>query len=346
VPAVPAHVLKALVVRVLAAAGAPEEAAGAVAESLVASNLKGVDSHGVLRVPEYLGAISEGRIVPAATPTVEARDGIAIVDGRWGFGQIAAREAAHAAAETAAARGLAAATLARVHHVGRLGEYVEAIAAAGAVGIAFCNTGPPGGRVVPHGGARPVLGTNPIAYAVPRAGRPPLVADFSTSAAAEGRLRLARLSRTPVPEGWIVDARGRPTTDPEDFYAGGALLPAGGHKGYALGLLVEILGGILAGAGTSSTGENPGNGLVLLALDPGAWGDRRAFLEAVERVAGAVTGVAPAGVDRVRLPGEPEAETEALRRQEGIPVPESTWRELEEAAAAAGVDLDAGLPRI
>jgi uncharacterized oxidoreductase len=168
------------------------------------------------------------------------------------------------------------------------------------------------------------------------------VADFSTSAAAEGRVRLARQNGLEVPDGWIVDAEGRPTRDPEAFYAGGALLPGGGHRGYALALLVELLGGALAGAGCASVGAAPGNGLVLLALDPAAWRERAAFLADVDAVAGAVLAVEPApGFDRVRLPGEPEAETEARRRAEGIPIPEATWRQLAGVASGLGVDVPA-----
>jgi uncharacterized oxidoreductase len=222
--------------------------------------------------------------------------------------------------------------------VGRLGEYVELVAETGAVAIAFCNTGPPGGRVVPFGGRRAVMATNPLAFAVPAGSRPAIVADFSTSAAAEGRVRLAYQNRVEVPEGWLVDAKGRPTQRPAALYAGGALLPAGGHRGYALGLLVEILGGVLAGAGTASTGDAPGNGLVLVALDPARFGGAEAFAAGVEAVAAAVTAVEPApGVDRVRLPGEPEAETEAIRRAEGIPIPEPTWAEISEVSARLGV---------
>ena len=264
------------------------------------------------------------------------------VDGRWCFGQVAARRASESAAAAAHETGVAVATVLHVHHVGRLGEYVELIAAEGGVGIAFCNSGPPGGRVVPHGGRRAVLATNPLAYAVPAGSRPAIVADFSTSAAAEGRVRLARQNRLEVPEGWLVDAEGRPTRDPEALYAGGALLPAGGHRGYALALLVEVLGGVLAGAGTSSTGDAPGNGLVLDRPRPGALGWRRGFLAGVDAVADALTAVEPAPeFDRVRLPGEPEAETEARRRAEGIPIPEATWEEL--AALAAWPRRPAGL---
>jgi uncharacterized oxidoreductase len=330
--------LEGFVQRVLVAAGSPEGPARTVAASLVLSNLKGVDSHGVMRVPEYVRHIGEGRIVPDAEPLVERSGAGVRVDGRWCFGQLGARQAAALAAETAAETGVAVATLTHVQHVGRLGEYVELVAETGAVAIAFCNTGPPGGRVVPFGGRRAVMATNPLAFAVPAGSRPAIVADFSTSAAAEGRVRLAYQNRVEVPEGWLVDSEGRPTQDPAALYADGALLPAGGHRGYALGLLVEILGGVLAGAGTASTGDAPGNGLVLVALDPARFGGAEAFAAGVEAVAAAVTAVEPApGVDRVRLPGEPEAETEAIRRAEGIPIPEPTWAEISEVSARLGV---------
>ena len=339
-PAVAADELEELVQRVFVAAGSPVEAARTVSTSLVLANLKGVDSHGVVRVAEYVPLIDRGRIVPDAVPLCE-RDGATVrVDGRWCFGQVAARLASESAAAAAHETGVAVATVRHVHHVGRLGEYVEVVAAAGGIGLAFCNSGPPGGRVVPHGGRRAALATNPLAYAVPAGSRPPIVADFSTSAAAEGRVRLARQNRLEVPDGWLVDADGRPTRDPEALYQGGTLLPAGGHRGYALALLVEILGGVLAGAGTSSTGDAPGNGLLLVALDPARWGGAEAFFAGVDAVAEAVTAVDPAPeFDRVRLPGEPEAETEARRRAEGIPVPEATWEELLAVATRLGVRL-------
>jgi LDH2 family malate/lactate/ureidoglycolate dehydrogenase len=336
-PTLAAGELESLVEQVFLAAGSPAETARLVAASLVLSNLKGVDSHGVMRVPEYVRLIGEGRIVPDATPLVE-RDGSAVqIDGRWCFGQVGAREAALLAAGIAGETGVAVATLRHVHHVGRLGEYVELAAAAGLVAVAFCSTGPPGGRVVPFGGRRAFLATNPLAFAVPAGSRPAIVADFSTSAAAEGRVRLAHQNGLEVPDGWLVDANGRPTQDPAALYEGGALLPAGGHRGYALGLLVELLGGVLAGAGCASLGESPGNGLVLIALDPARFGGE-SFLAGVDRVAKAALAVEPApGFDRVRLPGEPELETEAKRRTEGIPIREATWAEISEVSARLGV---------
>lgn len=327
--------LERLIAAVLAAAGAPQQAARIVAESLVLANLEGVDSHGIIRLPQYVDEIEAGLTRPDAEPTVETHGAIAVVSGHRAFGQVAARAASDHACALACRLGAGVATLSGVCHVGRLGEYVERAAASGCVAIAFCNTGPAGGRVVPFGGAEPLLGTNPIAYAFP--GGP--VADFSTSATSEGRVRAARQAGSAIPEGWILDAGGAPSTDPSDLYAGGSLLPAGGQRGTALALLAELLGGALAGAGTASTGDEPGNGLVIVAIDPRALGSPRALEERVERVLGALRAVRPApGVERVLAPGDLEVETETRRRREGIPVPDGTWNAVCAVAARYGVD--------
>jgi LDH2 family malate/lactate/ureidoglycolate dehydrogenase len=334
-PTIQAAELESAAVRVLVAAGAPETAATVVAGSLVLSNLKGVDSHGIVRVAQYVDQIETGLTRPAAIPSVERRGSTAHVDGAWGFGQSAARRAVNEAIDLAGTAGLALVTLAHVRHVGRLGEYAELTAAEGCIALAFCNVGPPGGSVAPFGGRSPVFGTNPLAYAIPTGSGRPVVADFSTSTTAEGKLRLARQNGTGVPPGWILDSDGLPSEDPAAFYEGGAILPAGGHKGSALALLVEILGGILAGAGCASTGADPGNGLVLVAVRPSRWSGAD-----VDAVVDAVRDVPPLpGVGAVLVPGDLEAATEAVRRRDGIPVPDQTWSQLAEVAARRGVVL-------
>jgi LDH2 family malate/lactate/ureidoglycolate dehydrogenase len=161
-----------------------------------------------------------------------------------------------------------------------------------------------------------------------------VVADFSTSVVAEGKVRLHRHAGEPVPDGWLVDSDGCPTNDPEALYDGGAILPSGGHKGFALSLLVEILGGALTGAGCVALGESPGNGVVLVALDP-AHGPAADIFNA--RVAGVLGSLRASGPDVV-IPGEPERHLREQRREAGIPMVASVWRSLMEAAAAVGVD--------
>jgi LDH2 family malate/lactate/ureidoglycolate dehydrogenase len=327
--------LRELTARVFRAAGSPDEIAAAVAASLVLANLRGVDSHGVMRVPEYLGYIRDGRVDPAATPTVTVEGPVVRVEGRRAFGQIAGREAALAASEQARSLGVSLAVVSNVKHVGRVGEIVEVCAAAGCIGIAFCNGGPPGGLVAPYGGGRRALSTNPLAYAFPVADRAPVVADFSTSTVAEGKVRLHRHAGKQVPAGWLIDSAGRPTTKPADLYDGGAILPAGGHKGYALGLLVEVLGGVLAGEGCASTGADPGNGVVLFVVDAGS-----EFAGGAAGAVAALEAVPPAvGFERVVVPGTPEEESGRRRLAEGIPIESEVWREIAEAARTVGVEL-------
>jgi LDH2 family malate/lactate/ureidoglycolate dehydrogenase len=338
---VPAAELQALVERILRAAGADDEAAALVAASLVASDLRGVESHGVIRVAEYVRAIGSGRIVPTARARIVRESGAVVaLDGERAFGQVAARQLAELATERARRHGVALATLAGVNHVGRLGEWVEIPAAAGCVALAWCNCGEAGGNVVPFGGRAPRLGTNPIAYAVPAGFGRTVVADFSTSVVAEGKVRLFLHAGRPVPDGWIVDGSGQATNDPAELYRGGAILPMGGHKGFALALLVEILGGILAGAGCVSLGDSPGNGVVLLAIDPAS----ADFAERVATLLDAVRSSPPDAEDGpgVLIPGEPEAASAERREREGVPLSPAARSVLVEAAGLVGVVVEGG----
>jgi LDH2 family malate/lactate/ureidoglycolate dehydrogenase len=333
----PAADLRALVTGVFTAAGADGEAAESVARSLVLANLRGVDSHGFVRVPEYLDFIADGRIDPAARPVVERHGAVIRVHGRRCFGQLAASAGTLAAVEATREHGVALAVVSGVKHVGRVGEFVELCAARGILGIVFCNGGPSGGLVAPFGSRARALGTNPLAYAFPVAGRPPVVADFSTSTVAEGKVRIHAHAGKPLPAGWIIDAAGEPATDPAALYAGGALLPAAGHKGYALGLLAEVLGGVLAGEGAASTGADPGNGFVLIALDPG-----ETFAAGAADVVAAVESCEPAaGFERVMAPGGPELDEERRRSASGIPFSAETWRSFAAAAKSVGFAVPA-----
>ena len=312
--------LDAFTTAALAALGAPAGPAGQVAASLVLSNLVGHDSHGIIRLVQYSGWIADGQIRPAAEPEISQRQhAVAVIDGRWGFGQSAARLAVAVVAEAAQANGVAAVTIRDCNHVGRLGEYVTDLAGQGLVGLAFCNAGP---VVAPFGGAGRALGTNPFAWAAPGGPGGPLVVDFSTAAVAEGKLKLAAADGRPVAEGLIVDSAGRPSTNADDFYAGGALLPFGGHKGSGLSVMIELLGGLLTGMGTAPTPSyGGGNGAVMIALRAGAFADADAYAAGAEQfrqqLVTAGRGAAPGPV---LLPGEIEARTRTERLRNGIPV--------------------------
>jgi LDH2 family malate/lactate/ureidoglycolate dehydrogenase len=312
--------LVALTEQGLTALGAPPEIASQVARSLVLSNLVGHDSHGVIRIPQYAPWMADGQIRPAAPATVTRRDGAAaVVNGGWGFGQPAAQLATRLATELAGDHAVAAVTIRDCNHVGRLGEYVAELASAGLMGLAFCNSG---AVVAPFGGTGRALGTNPFAWAAPGPGDDPLVLDFSTAGVAEGKLRVAGAEGRDVAEGLIVDSLGQPTTHPADFFAGGALLPFGGHKGSGMSIMIELLGGLLTGMGTAPTpGYAGGNGTVLLAVRIGAFADEDAYRrEAAEFCAQLVAaGAGPTG-GHVLLPGELESRTRRERRSQGIPV--------------------------
>ena len=332
--------LQQVCVELLRAVGTPDDLALIVAAGLRDANLAGHDSHGLIRLPSYLERARNGEIEPTARAEVVRRRGAtACVSARRGWGQPAARLAARTASEIAGELGVGAVVLQDSPHVGRMADYVELIAAGGRVGMTVTNATP---NVAPFGGRDRRLGTDPIAFAIPRSdGRPPIIVDFATSVRAEGKLRVARAARGKVPPGTLIDRDGRPSDDPEDFYAGGSLLPAEGHKGYALAVAIEALGGILSGMGPAMTPAYArGNGMFVLALEVDAFISVERFMSQVEEMAEALEGAPTApGVEQVLLPGEPELRTAERRRREGIPVADATWREVRELALELGVAL-------
>jgi uncharacterized oxidoreductase len=336
----PGH-LTDLVARIFTAVGAPPDIAQIVAASLVASDLVGHESHGVVRVRQYLDAIRRGDLDPAARPQIAHSDkGVVTVDARRSFGQVAARYTVELGIARAHEHGLAAAGLINCGHVGRLGEWVQLAAEQDAIALAFCNGGGVSGIVAPYGGAARLLGTNPIAAAIPVGDRAPIVLDFATSAVAEGKVRVARNRGKSIPEGWILDAQGLPSTDPNALYANGMLLPAATHKGYALSLLVEFLGGILTGNGCPALGNvRPGNGVLFLVLDVTAFRPLADYMADGARMAATVKAVQTApGFSEVLLPGEPEQRMQSERRSGGILVDDATWALLTEDAAQLQVE--------
>jgi uncharacterized oxidoreductase len=330
--------------RIFVAAGAPADVATLVAESLVASDLVGHDSHGVVRVRQYLDTIRRGDLDPAARPeTVHRHGAVLTVDAHRSFGQLAARWTVEQGLAAAHDHGLAAAGLVNCGHVGRLGEWVELAARDNFVGLAFCNGGGATGAVTPYGGAARLLGTNPIAAAIPVEDQPPIVLDFATSAVAEGKVRVARNRGKSIPEGWVLNNQGQPTTNPNDLYDNGMLLPAAGHKGYGLSLLVEFMAGILTGNGSQALGNyRMGNGVLFLLLDVAAFRPLADYLADAATVAHAVKRVPPApGFSEVMLPGEPEQRMRDQRSTAGIQVDDATWALLVEDAAHFGVAVPA-----
>jgi LDH2 family malate/lactate/ureidoglycolate dehydrogenase len=315
--------LRELAREILDHAGASPTNAAIVADSLVEANLRGHDSHGVLRLTRYVQFIADGRLDPQAEPeTTEARGAAVVVDGNHGFGQVASRTAVAELIPRARTHGTASAAVRHANHVGRLGEWVEALADEGLIAFAFCNADP---TVAPFGGKERRLGTNPFAWAAPRHGAA-LVMDWSTATMAEGKVAVARARGETVPEGVLVDADGNASTDPNAFYEGGALLPFGAHKGSGLSVMIQIAGGALGATGVFGGAGAGDNGLVVIALDPTAF--TADFEDEAEALCEALAS------DGVLVPGEIEQRTRAQRVRDGIPLPADTWSELQGGARA------------
>lgn len=349
-PRVTSEELGSFVERLFESAGVPADEAALVAANLVGANLRGHDSHGVMRVPQYLDFLQNGHYHAGVELAVERETPAVIVCvGNWGFGQVQAHRLLDRVMEKARAVGLAAGTLRDCGHIGRLGDYAERAAGQNLVLIATVNNAGAGQRVAPPGGTAPRLGTNPLCISVPT-DEAPVVLDFGTSVAAEGKVRVYYLDgKRPVPEGWLLDADAQPTTDPSVLYEPplGSIRPMGGaqaYKGFGLALVLDMLAGGLSGGKTPFEGAPGarGNDVLFLALDPSLFAGREALLREATGLASYVRGTPRAqGAETVLLPGDPERRTLEERSKSGIPIPPGHWEKLAERARALGVDMPA-----
>jgi LDH2 family malate/lactate/ureidoglycolate dehydrogenase len=338
--------LRVLAAAVIERVGAPPDIAALVADHLVDANLTGHDSHGVLRLPDYVRQARTGVLDPERRPRLVRDSGpTATVSGEWGFGQAGAVMATDEAVFRAHKHGVAAVALVRCTHLGRLGNYMERGCADGVAALAWVGGLGLTHAAVPYGGSRGAYGANPIAAGFPTDGGP-VILDFATTAVAGGKVLVAQAAGEELAPGCIVDAEGRPTTDPAAFIAGGALLPFGGHKGYALAVIAELLGQALSGSDLAAEegfgGETfPKAGALFVALDPAAFRAPLEALRAATAFVERVRAVPPApGFDAVYLPGEPEALRRAERERDGIPVERPTW----EAIVDVATELDVTVP--
>jgi len=337
---VPAERLVALVAAIMQGGGSGEEEARTIARRLVDSNLVGHDSHGVIRVRTYLKWVEDGWLRPNTSPTIVFdSDTIAILDGNRGFGQVIGEFAARLGIAKAAKTGIAMVGLRNCGHLGRLGDWAEMAALAGQVSLHFLNTSG-AQRVAPFGGSDRRLSTNPLAIGVPVADGEPVILDITTSMVAEGKLMVARNKGEHVPEGWIIDKAGRPTTEPKEFYDGGALLTVGAHKGSGLSIVTDLLAGAIS-MGRSSDPDDPvlRNNMLSIYIAPRVYDDGGHTLREAQRLVDWVTASPPAVPDRpVLSPGEVERETRAKRIVEGIALDDKTWADIVAAAQSVGID--------
>ncbi len=326
--------------------GCSPEDARTVTDHLVDSSLYGHDSHGTIRYYEYVNQIREGRFNPRGTPQiVQEKACTAVVDGGGALGQVGAAFAARLAMSKAREKGVGVVALRNTAHVGRAGAYPLMAAREGLLGLAFVNAGKLGRQIAPYGGLDGKLSTNPIAFAAPRRNADPVMVDMTTSVVAEGKVRVYQNRGHQLPEGWIIDHQGQPATDP-GAYTGkppGAILPLGGvvgYKGYCLSFIVEILGGALSGEGCAA-GERimHSNGVLLTVYDLEQFTDLDSYYDELEILIGHVqTSRIDPKVGEILVPGEPEFRSARRREVEGIPVDDTTWSRICEAARSVGLD--------
>lgn len=343
-PVIEKSELTGFAIALLKAAGFTADEAARTADLLVWANLRGADSHGVLRIPRYIEMIGSGVIRAGQEAKIVREFGATcVLDFGKAPGSVAMTQAAQKAGDLAGKFGIGWCGARAISHAGAIGYFTVQLAERGLVGIAMTASKP---LMSYHGARGEALSTNPLSIAIPRpGGADPIVLDMSTAAVALGKIMAAKDAGKPIPKGWAVDADGVETEDPN---AVAAVLPMAGPKGSGLSLMIEILSSVLVGNAVIAPvlrGEKKGgfNGLVL-AIAPAAFGEPDDFLASVESLADAIRALEPAsGTDGVRLPGERGFETQRARTAEGIPLAAGTVKKLVQAAERFGLDIPASL---
>ncbi len=315
----------------------------------VDANLAGHDSHGIIQIPTYIDRMQVGHIVPGAPwQIVQESPATTVVDGFWGFGYVVSERAMQLTIDKARTSNVAATTVFRQGHIGRLASYSLMAAQADMIGLITADSGRAAKQVAPFGGREARIGTNPLSIAVPSNLDGPLFLDMATSAVAAGKISLAVSRGESIPLGWIVGPDGKPTTDPEQLKAGGALLPLGGNEGYkgsGLAVIVEILCGLLTGLGFGQdpTGRH-NDGCFMAAFNVEAFRPLAEFKREVTEFARYLKATPPAeGSSGVFYPGEIEYIREQERRKSGIDVETATWHKLQSLAEGYGLTAELDL---
>jgi uncharacterized oxidoreductase len=329
----------------------PEEARR-IATYLTTANLTGHDSHGVIRVPLYVSWQKAGSVVPdQIAEVVVDTPSLAVIDGKFGYGQTVTPQAVRIGIDKCKKAGLAAIALRNAGHIGRVGDWAEMAAAEGLVSVHFVNAA--GSLLVaPYGGVEKRLSTAPYCVGIPRQGQDPIVLDFATSIVAEGKVLVASRGGKKLPEGALIDADGMLSEEPTVLYGPhtrdgprdhtqgtGAIRAFGEHKGSGLAFICELLGGALTGTGATSADRRFANGMFAIYVDPRVVDTSNFFDVEISRYVDFIRATRPvAGVDAVLIPGDPEKKTRADRTRNGVPLPDDTWAAIVNTAREVGVD--------
>lgn len=342
--------LETLCSQILTAAGVYPADAACVANNLVGANLRGIDSHGVIRMTSYVDEFLKGQITPRTEPVVIAETpATAVVDAQNGWGAPASRFAMALAIKKAGEVGMAGVGVRRSNHFGFAAYYGMMALQHDMIGAAFTNAKK---NMVPTGSTESYFGTNPICICVPAKSERPLVYDGATTVVAQGKVQVANKKHLPIPPNWALDREGRPTTDAAAALAGARLMPLGGYKGYDLALAVDVLSGVLPGAAFGASvhvlslwGNGANVGHFFSAIDVRAFGDVGDFKDKIDAMIREIHELPRAeGVERIYVPGEIEFDVEDERRRDGIPVVEDVEKDLKALADRFGVAMPDPLP--
>ena len=354
----PIEKLREFCIRVLLHFGVPKNDATQAAEVLACADMRGIDSHGVARLYSYFGMLSEGHINPKPKiKTLRSTPSTATVDGDNGLGLVVGPQANRLAMDMAEKCGSGWVSVCNTNHFGIAGYYVLQALERDLIGWAMTNSTK---LVAPLWGAERMLGTNPIAIAFPGKEEPPIVIDMATSAAAYGKIEIARRRGEAIPQGWAIDREGRNCTNPDEMIAGGAMLPLGserergGHKGYALAMMVDILCGALSGANWGpfappfalrqeipkrSVGKGIGHFFGAMRID--GFIDADEFKRQIDEYVRVFRATKPAhGTNGPLIPGDPEREAERERRKNGVPLILPVIEELRDISRKTGIPFE------
>lgn len=333
-------------------AGVPHPRASRVMDLLVEANLVGHDSHGVIRIPDYIDGIIEGIVKPrTGIEVVRETPTTAVVNGNWGLGQVVASETMNISIAKAEKYDIGIVVTFNCSHIGRLADYTLMAAAHDMIGYCASNSLP---QVVPFGGMQRMFNQSPISCAIPAGKEPPFILDMTTSVCAGGKITLARARGEKLPPGYIIDKDGNPSIDPLDYFQGGAGLPLGGpvgYKGTGLAMVVDIIAGILSNRGAAYLGGDRGSeraarvragqGVYQMAFKIAAFRDVAEFKAEVDNLLRAVRNSKPApGYKEVLVPGDIELRTKRIRLEEGIKISQTIWDEIIQTAKKVKVDIN------
>ncbi|MBW1710698.1 MAG: Ldh family oxidoreductase [Deltaproteobacteria bacterium] len=328
--------LRQAITELCLASGSPQEEADLLTGRLIKADLVGHPSHGIIRIPMYLGMIRIDLIKPGAVPSLSIDHGsIVVVDGNGAYGQVGAEHAMKVAIERGRAHGVAAVGVTNLGHIGRLADYAVSASQANCIGMVYTTCGGAASLVAPFEGCSRRMATNPMAMAIPSDREYPIVFDMATSVFAEGKLRVMMAADKKAPDEALLDKEGNPTNNPRDFYAGGTLLPLGGkqgYKGYLLNFMVEVLGGLLINGGYIGREENAkfSNSTLMIVIDVEKFRKMSQFKTELEDLLKYLKETPVAEGKEVLYPGEVEARKEAETLKSGIPLAEKTVEKIQE----------------